>query len=121
MSHPPHPFASDRLRSQAISRLELALLQSFCGMNSPAQLDRTLRELESHRWSNPEYRVVYQALASARGKSPQSWRDELPAQATRMGFPDVDWEIYLGERAHSQKANIPELLRELKAETAKQP
>lgn len=121
MSHRYHPAAPDRLRSQAISDIELALLQALCNTGSPAHLDRALRELESHRWSNPEYRVVYQALASARGKSPRSWRDELPAQATRMGFPDVEWKIYLGEKADLQKANLSDLLRELKAETAKQP
>lgn len=38
-----------------------------------------------------------------------------------MGFPDVEWKIYLGEKAELQKANLSELLRELKAETAKQP
>lgn len=121
MSCPHHLAASDRLRSQAISGLELALLQALCNTGSPTHLDRALRELESHQWSNPEYGVVYQALALVRGKSPQSWRNELPAQATRMGFPDVEWEIYLGEKADLQKAHLSELLRELKAETAKQP
>lgn len=38
-----------------------------------------------------------------------------------MGFPDVEWKIYLGEKADLQKGDISELLRELKAEIAKQP
>lgn len=121
MSRPYEPAAPDRLRSQAISQLELALLRALFSVGSPTYLDHALRELESHQWLNPEYGVVYQALASAVKKSPQSWRDELPAQATRMGFPDVDWKIYLGEKADLQNANLPELLGGLKAKTPKQP
>jgi hypothetical protein len=120
MDNPHHPDAPDLLRSQAISGLELAVLRALCRTDRAGTLGRALRELESYRWSIPEYRVVYQALASANAASPGAWRDELPAQTTRMGFPEVEWKIYLGEKAGPPETNLLELLRELKCGTAKQ-
>ena len=121
MSNPVQSAAPDHFHSQTISRLELAILRALCGTNSGNRLADTLRELESHRWSHPEHRVVYQVLATASAISPREWHNELPAQATRMGFPDVEWKMYLGESTDPQQTNLSDLLRELKAETARRP
>ena len=76
--------------------------------------ERQLRELENYRWHEPEHRVVYEALKVAVRRNREPLREQLPAEATRMGFPDVDWAAYF-EAPDSAAADLPELLRELKA------
>jgi len=54
-----------------------------------------IRELSPRIWESAEHRVVFEAIARFGGRDSQRLREELPAQATRMGFPDVNWEAYL--------------------------
>jgi hypothetical protein len=51
-------------------------------------------ELHSYRWRNAEHRIVFEALAKVPPCDADTLRELLPAQATRMGFPDVDWQQY---------------------------
>jgi hypothetical protein len=44
----------------------------------------------------------------------QSVAEQLPAQATRMGFPDVDWKLYL-QRTEAPQPDITDLIRALKS------
>jgi hypothetical protein len=53
-----------------------------------------LAQLGAHRWQNPELRVVFEALTLLPGRQSSELREQLPAQATRMGFPDVNWDYY---------------------------
>jgi hypothetical protein len=53
-----------------------------------------LAQLRAHRWQNPEHRVVFEALTMLPGRESSELREQLPAQATRMGFPDVNWDHY---------------------------
>jgi hypothetical protein len=53
-----------------------------------------LAQLRTHRWQDPEHRVVFEALTLLPGREAAELREQLPAQATRMGFPDVNWEEY---------------------------
>ena len=53
-----------------------------------------VRKLENYEWQGAENRVVYEALREVRESGPLSLRDQLPAHATRLGFPDVDWRNY---------------------------
>ncbi len=50
--------------------------------------------LTGHEWRDPEHKVIYEALGTIRSHDPKTRREELPAQATRMGFPDLDWGNY---------------------------
>jgi hypothetical protein len=72
-----------------------------------------LATLHAHRWQNPEHRVVFEALILLPGRHSAELREQLPAQATRMGFPDVNWEEYFTERA--ENAPIEVLAAELLA------
>jgi hypothetical protein len=66
--------------------------------NDPAALAAKratiLAQLRTHRWQDPEHRVVFEALTLLPGHHATELREQLPAQATRMGFPDVNWEEY---------------------------
>jgi hypothetical protein len=83
--------------------LESRILRALCteppAFNSSARHDAThraaiLAKLRAHRWQDPEHRVVFEALALLPGRQAADLREQLPAQATRMGFPDVNWDHY---------------------------
>jgi len=52
--------------------------------------------LEKYVWQGPDNRVVFECLCGlSSGVSGGQLREQLPAQATRLGFPDVEWGDYL--------------------------
>jgi hypothetical protein len=58
---------------------------------------------------------VFESLARlASGLTPAELREQLPAQATRMGFPDMSWENYLGHSETSER-DIHEMVEQLLA------
>lgn len=69
-------------------------------------------ELANHEWSETEHHVVYQCLRAARQPHPVPLREELAARATRMGHPDVDWDLYF--RQASGEIDLVEMVRSLK-------
>ncbi|HVB55699.1 MAG TPA: hypothetical protein VNE63_04600 [Candidatus Acidoferrales bacterium] len=73
--------------------------------------------MAAHTWQDQEHRVVYEALQKLRAHDPEFLRERLPAQATRMGFPDVDWNAYFAPADVS--VDIEQLIRELAATLAK--
>jgi hypothetical protein len=83
--------------------LESRILRALCSgpsaFDSPATHHASARaallaKLRAHRWQDPEHRVVFEALTWLPGRQAADLREQLPAQATRMGFPDVDWDQY---------------------------
>ena len=102
--------------------LESRILRALC--STPSALDSpgthqassgatTLAKLGEHRWQHPEHRVVFEALTLLQGRNATELRGQLPAQATRMGFPDVDWDQYFA--ASTDDAAIETLVAELLA------
>jgi hypothetical protein len=82
------------MRRQKIEELEREVLRSLCGMASVRDAQRYAAQLENHPWADSECRIVYEALMRTVAREIKAWRNELPAEATRMGFPDVEWENY---------------------------
>ncbi|MGA8223030.1 MAG: hypothetical protein WB780_15385 [Candidatus Acidiferrales bacterium] len=96
--------------------LELEILRSLCiAQDSTIPRDAILRSLAQHAWQDPEHRIVYEALRRLGNRSPALVRAELPAAATRMGFPDVDWKPYLDRGEIAPTSNIEALIRALAA------
>jgi hypothetical protein len=77
------------------SQIERDILRALCatGIDS-ARWSRAMGRLAAHEWRDPEHKVIHEALGGIRSNDPKTRREELPAQATRMGFPDVDWGKY---------------------------
>lgn len=101
--------------SPRISEIERRILRALCQCaDAGTARGQPLHELENHRWHEPEHRVVYEALERTGRRSGEPLREQLAAEAVRMGFPDVDWAVYF-EAPDSAAAGLPELLRELKA------
>ncbi|MGH9770601.1 MAG: hypothetical protein ACRD4Q_02710 [Candidatus Acidiferrales bacterium] len=96
--------------------LERSILKALC-LGQAATSESARRSLAVHTWQDQEHRVVYEALQRLRTHDPEFLRERLPAQATRMGFPDVDWHTYFAPADVS--VDIEQLIRELAATLAK--
>lgn len=76
---------------------EQEVLQHLCATDLPArERRRALDMLATYGWHEPEHATVFHAIQRISSARSPSWRDELPAMATRMGFPEVDWSRYFG-------------------------
>ena len=93
--------SSDELNS--VIELEREIVRLLCRIqainSSVPELDiksreRLVDELRTHDWRDAEHRIVFEAIAKLPGREAAELRRQLPAQATRMGFPDVHWELY---------------------------
>ena len=75
---------------------ERQLLRAMCRSQIPRQqIISAVNRLANYAWTVPEHAVVFRAIRRAISVARSSWREVLPAQATRMGFPDVSWSEYL--------------------------
>ncbi len=102
--------------------LESRILRALCSNPSPhiddlaaltAKRATILAKLRTHHWQDPEHRVVFEALTLLPGREATELREQLPAQATRMGFPDVNWDQYFA--ATTDDSAIGTLVAELLA------
>jgi hypothetical protein len=103
-----------------IVNLERAILRLLCRSAAPDRLDRDdVRSLTNYTWKDPEHRIVFEALGKVRANDAAALREQLPAVATRMGFPDVDWTNYFGP-LEIRGARLDDLLRQLNATVPRQ-
>jgi hypothetical protein len=101
-----------------IALLERRIIRALCVRSRISSRWKTLfQRLEGYHWQEPDHAVVYEALLCLRGRDPKTWREQLPAQTTRMGFPYLDWSIYLAP-APKPNANIEDLIMRLRANSA---
>ncbi|MGD0957482.1 MAG: hypothetical protein ABR953_11745 [Candidatus Acidiferrales bacterium] len=103
-----------------ITKLEREILVALCNRAlSRPRWEQLAGGLANHIWHEPEHGVVYAALRKIRSRDQRTWREQLPAQATRMGFPDVDWAIYLAPKETSAttgtNAQVGKMVQTLKA------
>jgi hypothetical protein len=102
--------------------LESRILRALCS-NPSSRTDNSaaraiiLARLRPHLWQDSEHRVVFEALTALPGRDATELREQLPAQATRMGFPDVNWENYFASVAADSA--IESLVAELLATSRK--
>ena len=101
-----------------ILELERSLLKQLCSKASRLR-GSALSELAGYDWQDREHQVVYEALLKVRVHQSESLRKILPVQATRMGFPDVAWEIYFAPE--DSPPDLERLILELKTAQARLP
>jgi hypothetical protein len=107
--------------SKTIPGLERSILRALCGSVDPrSSLAALACELDAYVWQEVDHRVVYQALGKLQRSDPQPLRQQLAVAATRMGFPDVDWDDYFMPGGIAD-ADLPELVRQLVALTVPEP
>ena len=106
--------------SESITTLERHVLRALCaGTGTSDDWNQLASRLTGYRWQDPDHEVVYEALRAIKSWEPKTRRDELPAQVTRMGFPDLDWSLYF-EGEESSTAEIEGIIGRLKAATLDQ-
>jgi hypothetical protein len=122
MRRRPQSRALRESEAATAAEIEREILQTLCRATvAHGDWDKIADALANYPWTQPEHGVVYAALIHARKRAPKAWREELPAQATRMGFPDVDWARYssLPEKKNSARdARLKKLVRALKTSAA---
>jgi hypothetical protein len=98
--------------------LELAILRAliFLGEDgragsANAKLTTALQALQDHPWNDEENRVVYESLRRASRRSGVPLREEMAAEAVRMGHPDADWDLYF--RPPSEQLDLLQAIRGL--------
>jgi hypothetical protein len=105
---------SNRSHASAAVAIERRLIQLLCGRDvHPADLRRFAAELSGRSWRDAEHDMVFRAICDLAARDHQTLRSELPAQVTRMGFPDVEWSIYL-DAPDRPDSPLEEIISELK-------
>jgi hypothetical protein len=96
--------------------LERQILRAICsGAVAKSECQLILEKLRNHRWQEAEHRIVYEALERIPGHDAQFIKTALPAETTRMGFPDVDWDQYFSAECDSRpiQLSVQALVEEL--------
>jgi hypothetical protein len=116
MRNPPGTNARSRDSSVRRTDLERELLRQLCratlGRRARSRIARELREYE---WQDIEHGLVYAAIERLGSLHPKMLAAQLPAEATRMGFPDVDWKEYFSpEGERSRPLSVAQLARQIR-------
>jgi hypothetical protein len=101
----------------SIASLELAFLRALCASEDiRALFEEISPALRSLKWQDPDHAIVYDTLSKVPARDRRPLREQLPAIATRMGFPDMDWGNYFVAGAVEVPAReILEIARKLAA------
>jgi hypothetical protein len=102
-------------RKQILIDAERDLLRRICQTGIAATSADGLKILAGHPWADPDHRVIFEALVRLAGVPTASLRDRLPAEATRMGFPDIAWDKFLTspQTSPSSRRTTGELIDDL--------
>ena len=82
-------------QSRDTKEIELRVLGALCA--APLSLDdrsKALRSLANYNWILPDHRVIYEVLRRSRQPNSAALRENIVAEITRLGFPDIDVEPF---------------------------
>jgi hypothetical protein len=112
----------DSSQTPSVIAAERGLLRRLCqsggvrAVRSDGQ--RTLRR---YRWVGRDHQTIFDALVRLATVPAGSLRERLPAEATRMGFPDIQWDAYFEARPGESESEgtVAELIGKLISESAR--
>jgi len=88
MDRPTKPSRLEQIEA------ERKLLAALCQATVDAHMCATiLGRLKDHRFAEPDYEVIYRAMAVMPAVDFACIREMLGQAVTRMGFPDVDLDV----------------------------
>jgi hypothetical protein len=116
---------SNRRPDQQLFLIERALLRALCQSGALAELSSQAgTQLQGYSWQGSDHQIIFEALLHIGSVGDRSLREQLAAQATRMGFPDINWSDYFleptGPTAGELKRSVMALVSELKAAAARE-
>lgn len=124
MREPISNRLSNPAPNQQLISIERDLLRALCQSEAPAELSAQAHsDLQNHSWRGSDHQTIFEALLRIGSLRGRSLREQLAAQATRMGFPDINWNDYFGQAVAAEgelERSVMELVRELKAAAARQ-
>jgi hypothetical protein len=105
---------NERIRILDLERQILSVLCSVAldSLETDNLRDCVVSKLEGYTWQTPDHRVVFEAFVRNLNRNPGDLRGILRAEATRMGFPDIDWETFFKAEVMSSR-EIDKILRAL--------
>lgn len=110
MRSAPPPSARSRKSSADPAELERGVLRLLCHAKlTRSAFAKIVGALREYSWRDVEHGLVYAAIERLGSRDPKELRQELPAQATRMGFPDIDWQNYFSTQAQIAAADFAEI------------
>jgi hypothetical protein len=80
---------------ERLCEMERAVLRALCQPSLPDTLRQRLsQKLAAYQWQAADHRIIFAALQRIRNTRTSSLQEQLPAHATRMGFPDIHWAAF---------------------------
>jgi len=98
---------SDRNSLETVIATERDVLRRLCDSGIERISPDPLKSLANYRWSSPDHQVVFNALVRLAAIPPGALRDLLPAETTRMGFPDITWDRFFAPRESAPDSRRP--------------
>jgi hypothetical protein len=95
---------------------ERELLQNLCRTGLKSVSPNDLQALARRSWAAPDHQIIFDSLFRLANISPPALRHQLPAEAARMGFPDVAWDKFFEVSANECESHrtTAELIAALK-------
>lgn len=94
--------------------VEGLLLRRLCRAGVTSLPVEARQKLRGYSWARPDHRTIFEALVRLENVPATALLDQLPAEATRMGFPDLDWEAFLAPSGDEEdERTTRELIEEL--------
>jgi hypothetical protein len=112
----------DSSQAPSVIAAERDLLRRLCqsgGVRAVASEGR--RTLRRYCWVGRDHQTIFEALVRLAAVPASSLRERLPAEATRMGFPDIRWDAYFEGRPDESESDdtVAELIGKLISESAR--
>lgn len=101
-------------RPHEVQQLERRFLRGLCSLANFREASAYCRQLSQYGWLDPDHRIVFDAIRQLRVTDTDRWQAGLPALATRMGFPEIDWGDYFGA-SRVTSADLQKWIAELSA------
>jgi hypothetical protein len=116
MRSSPPPGARSRESSADPVDLERRVLRQICRARlTRAAWAKIARALRDYAWRDVEHGLVYAAIERLGSRDPKTLREQLPGQATRMGFPDIDWQAYFSaDETPVAASSADQIVRQIK-------
>lgn len=96
------------------------LLQALCQTGDESLRRRALELLPRHRWSQNDHQLLFEFWAVLVRSGVPVRRETMAAQATRVGFPDLDFDS-LFVPMPSPDASLARMLQEIASDSRRCP
>jgi hypothetical protein len=95
---------------------ERELLVHFCSSGLAGLPADALERLRRYQWTTPDHQIIFEALLRLVHVPAPLLRTQLPVEATRMGFPDMLWDLFFDRGGNESELETGETAAKLLAD-----